>query len=878
MAIKQKQNNWFDTLSSRFKYFKKYTLFSLASLLVVALSIQSFLLYTNNKDNKTAQAASSGNISFDKKYVVNGIEYDTLDGGNSVAQGSNITVRLRYNNTGNLSLNGMRIKDSVPNGFTLVDGTIKACLNPTNTELVCGDNIPAATANTKLFSSTSGMNPIAGLYNTSINEESGIIDIGKKKYINTFIGFNGLGNFSDTYLNANPRWTVVGGYENDQLRLSASSIEGTPVLGFSQMPILGKTYIGSYYLQNSSLQGLSDTELVANNTWPALPPYYPIFLNDQTYYSLVNSYGDIPNSTFSNSKLTTGLLGYRYLKQIQCTDGPGNYSDSYLQSISTNPDTWGVLSAYQNDRFRPISLVNNTTSEVNDAISDLGISGFVCQDMESNQNFIDLLDTTRGSGYIEYKITAPTFTSSTNQKYSTTATLSGGGITTLNEGITGNGTTIGDITVLAIPTNDTVIGNTNLSAGTCTSVVLGNTTTCEFPLGGNTSNSYSLPSGGITVTVPGSTASPSCTITGNNTASAKLTCYTVPTTGSSVGTKAVPTSLGATPTASLVITMTTNGITPGDLSSLSISCSTTSPYTDKRSIIPFSTSVFTAKSICTGTLPPNVTLADNALYLKIGNQNNSSPTTAPGNDNTNNGVCKAGTTNSLGTPFICSSDGTLSGTPNVPTGSATGAQTIWAYLKSTGTEANYNIYLNTLYKTNVYSSKVYANSNLSFILTGSKAPIYGDIKNSGSTDTVGVKLNDLNLYTNLDLGSTSKKYTCFFYAKQLSDTNWRPLKYNGSIVSTNKNEGVLYNTTGNAGCSTNFTRDSVSREYPTVNSDGSANTDGTIVKSDPITAFAWEFRIDVRESANGQTPIITDTLIHSKKGNLNLLFVGALGS
>jgi len=170
------------------------------------------------------------------------------------------------------------------------------------------------------------------------------------------------------------------------------------------------------------------------------------------------------------------------------------------------------------------------------------------------------------------------------------------------------------------------------------------------------------------------------------------------------------------------------------------------------------------------------------------------------------------------------------------------------------------------------------NSKLSLILTGNQAPIYTNIKQVGSTDTVGVKLSDLNLYTNLDLENTSKKYACFFYAKQLSDTNWRPLNYDDSIASVNKNKGVLYNPTGNVGCSANFTRSNVTREYPGTNSDGSGNTDGTTVKSDPITAFGWEFRIDVRESADGQTPTITNTLIHSNKGNLNLLFIGALGS
>ena len=117
-----------------------------------------------------------------------------------------------------------------------------------------------------------------------------------------------------------------------------------------------------------------------------------------------------------------------------------------------------------------------------------------------------------------------------------TATASGGGTT--NAG------------TLTVPTT---IATANLQTGTCITVQLGTTTTCEYRLTGNGANNYSLPSGGITVTVPGSTTSPACTIANNGTATAKLVCANAPTTGSTVGSKNVPTSLGATPTASLLI-------------------------------------------------------------------------------------------------------------------------------------------------------------------------------------------------------------------------------------------------------------------------------------------------------------------------------------
>jgi len=239
--------------------------------------------------------------------------------------------------------------------------------------------------------------------------------------------------------------------------------------------------------------------------------------------------------------------------------------------------------------------------------------------------------------------------------------------------------------------------------------------------------------------------------------------------------------------------------------------------------------------------------------------------TAPSADNskTSNGVCTADS----GPTFTCDN--------SVPIGPSVGAQTIWAYLKGAGT--GYNTYTDTLYKTNVYSDKVFARSNLSFTLTNNRAPIYGDIKKSGSTDSVPVKLTDLNVYTNLDLGDTGKKYACFFYARQVGDPNWRPMKYVATTTANdNENEGVAYNATGNAGCSTNFSRASVNRSYTgNGNGDTAGETIGNVI-GDPITGYAWEFRVDVRESSSGSTPTISDTLIHSNSEKLNLLFVGAL--
>jgi hypothetical protein len=127
------------------------------------------------------------------------------------------------------------------------------------------------------------------------------------------------------------------------------------------------------------------------------------------------------------------------------------------------------------------------------------------------------------------------------------------------------------ITVTAIP--PTTITTTNLKTGTCTTATIGAVTSCTYPLQGDANNNYALPTAPITVTVPGSTVSPACIITGNGTTGAALTCSNVPTTGASAGTVQVPTSLGATPTSSLVLTtVPPTTITSANLNPTGASC------------------------------------------------------------------------------------------------------------------------------------------------------------------------------------------------------------------------------------------------------------------------------------------------------------------
>ena len=158
---------------------------------LVLTSSLGYLLYNQTTDTAkaTSTSYSNGQVSIDKKYVVGGVENDTLN----VAQGSTVTVRLRYNNTGDTALTGASIRDSLPSGFNYVTGSFRNCLNPSIDVTYC-DTLSSTNKDTAFSTliSTNGVSPIAGLYDagstssnggTLPNANTGILDVGRKPIV-----------------------------------------------------------------------------------------------------------------------------------------------------------------------------------------------------------------------------------------------------------------------------------------------------------------------------------------------------------------------------------------------------------------------------------------------------------------------------------------------------------------------------------------------------------------------------------------------------------------------------------------------------------------------------------------------------------------------
>ncbi|MBC7472624.1 MAG: hypothetical protein H7196_05210, partial [candidate division SR1 bacterium] len=120
---KLKQKTIFSRLSSLFSNVRV----SYVSLFMVLSLLFSTGLYLSLSRKNTASAASiayaNGQVSIDKKYYQNNNEVSNL----STIAGTELTVRVKYNNTGDQAALNSLITDSIPNSFTYTAGSLKNC-------------------------------------------------------------------------------------------------------------------------------------------------------------------------------------------------------------------------------------------------------------------------------------------------------------------------------------------------------------------------------------------------------------------------------------------------------------------------------------------------------------------------------------------------------------------------------------------------------------------------------------------------------------------------------------------------------------------------------------------------------------------------------
>jgi hypothetical protein len=304
------------------------------------------------------------------------------------------------------------IHDSIPAGFSLVSGSVKNCYS----DLSC------VNLNDNLFSSSNlNVAPLAGYYGypTDNTSTSGNLEIGRKKYVKV-VSCNDTSGLGDEYI----PYTTDGsggtlGVSNlasavtlAQIQSSQSGYCTTSGSTFSNGVLLAR---GNRYIQEIKCQ--SSTSVPYFGDWKI-----PLNLNPQgASLGINNTSTSLTQSDilYSNPSYCTGtgqtftsqtldLLGKRYIHQIKCDDTT-YFGDMYIPSNSDG--LGGVLGVSNNST--PLTLAQIQATDPSFCTG----SG---QSFESNIQ--DTLDTGKGYGYIEYRMTAPSY----GGIFGTDASMSGG--------------------------------------------------------------------------------------------------------------------------------------------------------------------------------------------------------------------------------------------------------------------------------------------------------------------------------------------------------------------------------------------------------------------------------------------------------------------
>jgi hypothetical protein len=312
---------------------------------------------TNNQNSALAAAFTSyegGQVSMEVTF------FD--DGGNEIPNiisipSTDITVRLKYANTGGLQASSASITSTLPAGFSYVPGTLRNVYNET---------ISIPLQDTRFSGQTLTVSPSAGLYNFSDDDASGILDIGKADFLR--VQKCSVASGDDELFSAGI---------NDQTQASNNSVGNTcstyvagSFLSGLSIPLINQRYLKSIECQPTS--GINETFAQTSSNASATSG------TDPTGNICITA---LTGSTFI-SVADIDLLSGRYARVLRC-DHPTN-----------------------DDEFLLAPQLYDTDIASGDATGENCAAAYPGSSFLSGNN-IDLRDETNSEGYIEFQVTTP---------------------------------------------------------------------------------------------------------------------------------------------------------------------------------------------------------------------------------------------------------------------------------------------------------------------------------------------------------------------------------------------------------------------------------------------------------------------------------------
>jgi len=344
----------------------------------------------------------------------------STDGGASwsssatVAPGGTVLVRQWYDNDGSAAETGASLSTTIPDGFTLNGGSTQVCSNPSTTNPTSPNSSELECAASNEGSVWSGsdlqVSPTAGLFGQSNGLTSGILEMGKKRYINLHeCTYNSVATPLEFFIhnadagNAAFRAGTNASNSADGAVSCGSGIAGTwnnQAIGSSVQAIdlLGNRYLNLHECTYNSVA--TPLEFFIHNA-DAGNAAFRAGTNASNSADGAVSCGSGIAGTWNNQAVGSSvqaidLLGNRYLNLHECT----------YNSVATPTEFFVHNVDAGNASLR---AGTNASNSADGAVScGSGIAGtWNNQAVGSSVQAIDLLDATRGHGYVEYALTAP---------------------------------------------------------------------------------------------------------------------------------------------------------------------------------------------------------------------------------------------------------------------------------------------------------------------------------------------------------------------------------------------------------------------------------------------------------------------------------------
>ena len=382
----------------------------------------------------------------------------SVDGGTTwsanvnAAPGQTVIAREYYNNDTSANITGAQLTTTLPAGFTLVGGSTETCLNPGTTdpthptgELECNTNTGGAAPNDEggpidensvWTTNNLAISPTAGLFGQPTNATSGILAAGKVKYINLeqCNYANGVDLYTNTVQTTNNGGTFDAGTNASDTPSSLSCGAGGG--GYTAQGI--NSAVQSIDLLGQQYVNLDQCEYSNGHN------NYTTFLDDTS-----NSGGAFDDATSASNTAQSA---------VTCGAGANGYVDETLNSsvapLNVLDNQYVNLDQcdYDNGTLNYTTMVDTTnlggvfdtgTAATNTPQTSVtcggGGNGYVLAAENSGLLALNTLDTTRGQGFVQWSMTAPS--PATTTIYTEDGQLTGSG--------TGNPTTSGTITVNA---------------------------------------------------------------------------------------------------------------------------------------------------------------------------------------------------------------------------------------------------------------------------------------------------------------------------------------------------------------------------------------------------------------------------------------------